>query len=197
MQRGRRQLLEIFSERQITVDSMALENLNHASNALMVDANMQQLFGRFLISIRANAKISPSEYWMESFMDEDHLPQVTRDKVINKTLLEFGRIHPVGLPNPHSFNVHYAIGCVLHASGATEIISAILRNEEEEMSESEAHLQKRSSQSSDETVMHSLHRKLKGLEAPERFEKAYKPAKRTNVKGNVTPRPKRIKIRED
>jgi len=64
-------------------------------------------------------------------MFSDEVAATIARKARDKIPIPFGRINPQDLPDPYLWNIHHALGRVLHTSGAAEVLTRVLRDEEE------------------------------------------------------------------
>ena len=154
--------LEIFSGGDILASSIEGEKINDMSNAFLVDTIQHDLYDRFSISVTADESTIPPTYRLVCLDDDvGSLCEDVRDKIRNRTPLAFGSKNPVGLPNPKYFNAHHAIGRVIRATGAAEIVASVLRDDKDS-DEEMAHLGRGAEQ--DSVALSYLDEKLKELE---------------------------------
>ncbi|KAI9763442.1 MAG: hypothetical protein M1840_000525 [Geoglossum simile] len=136
-------LLEIFSGGQIHASNLAGNNINKPYNAILLDATSHDAFDAVDFSIRVDTSQTPTRYHLVKFTDRlpaqisqkasSHTQQITNASIA-KSLVYFGNGDQglqVPLPDPEICNVHFALACVLHASGAAEALQLVLRDESE------------------------------------------------------------------
>ncbi|KAK9331456.1 hypothetical protein V1520DRAFT_82807 [Lipomyces starkeyi] len=103
--------------------------INHPSDIFCTVSFTHALFEDFAIGV----EYLDDKYWLRK-LDPERVTSPFVGQSTNGEVTDFGQgLHGSGvaLPDGELFNIHLAIGRVLHASGAGEIINKILRDEED------------------------------------------------------------------
>ncbi|KAK9357507.1 hypothetical protein V1504DRAFT_55983 [Lipomyces starkeyi] len=105
------------------------KNINSSSNIFCTDHDTHLLFDEFVVGV----KFLNGQYWLRKVVPKKAVgPFLGQCQDGEEIIFGTGpQGHEIDLPDGELFNIHLAIGRVLHASGAGEIINKILRDEED------------------------------------------------------------------
>ncbi|KAK9482072.1 hypothetical protein V1527DRAFT_455392 [Lipomyces starkeyi] len=122
-------LLSMFAGSTNLQSKLRGTSINSPSNMFCADDYNHLLFDEFAIGIE---KIN-GKYWLRKLDMERAANGIIGDRADGDEIV-FGKGpqgNHIALPDRELLNIHLAIGRVLHASGAGEVISKILRDEED------------------------------------------------------------------
>ncbi|KAK9357537.1 hypothetical protein V1504DRAFT_54829 [Lipomyces starkeyi] len=120
-------LLSMFAGSNIE-SILSGKNINSPSNTFCTDHDTHLLFDEFVVGV----KFLNGQYWLRKVVPKKALGILSQCQDGEEVVFGMGpQGHEIDLPDGELFNIHLAIGKVLHASGAGEIINKILQDEED------------------------------------------------------------------